>query len=57
MVVAAAAAGGCGGGEKKSFAGKRGGEREVLQASVRLLGDGWDVVFQGKDGGEISGGG
>jgi len=24
---------------------------------VRLLGDGWDVVFRGKDGGEISGGG
>jgi hypothetical protein len=24
---------------------------------VKLLGDGWDVVFLGKDGGEISGGG
>ena len=24
---------------------------------VRLLGDRWDVVFRGKDGGEISGGG
>jgi hypothetical protein len=24
---------------------------------VRLLGDGWDVVFRRKDGGEISGGG
>ena len=24
---------------------------------VGLLGDGWDVVFRGKDGGEISGGG
>jgi hypothetical protein len=24
---------------------------------VRLLGDGWDVMFRGKDGGEISGGG
>ena len=47
---------GCGGEEKRSFAGKRGREREVLQASVRLLGDGWDVVFQGKDGGEVSGG-
>jgi len=23
---------------------------------VRLLGDGWDVVFCGKDSGEISGG-
>ena len=41
---------------EKRCAEKRGGEREVLQASVRLLGDGWDVVFQGKDGGEVSGG-
>jgi len=24
---------------------------------VRLLGDGWDVVSRGKDGGEVSGGG
>jgi len=24
---------------------------------VRLLGEGWDVMFRGKDGGEISGGG
>ena len=41
---------------EKSFAEKRGRERELLLASVRLLGDGWDVVFQGKDGGEINGG-
>ena len=40
--------------EIKVFAGER--ERELLLASVRWLGDGWDVVFQGKDGGVISGG-
>ena len=48
---------GHGGGEKeKFFAGERGRERQLLLALVRWLGDGWDVVFQGKDGGEISGG-
>jgi len=47
----------CGGGEeKKSFAEKRGRERGTVTV-VRLLGDGWDVVFRGKDGDEISGGG
>ena len=43
--------------KKKEVLQGREGEREVLQASVRLLGDGRDVVFRGKDGGEISGGG
>ena len=41
---------------KKSFAEKRGRERGTVTV-VRLLGDGWDVVFRGKDGDEISGGG
>nr|TKR74640.1 hypothetical protein D5086_0000293330 [Populus alba] len=49
MVVAAAATGIAVVEREKHCAEKRGGEREVLQASVRLLGDGWDVVFQGKD--------
>ena len=56
VVVAAAAARPAVVEREKRFAEKRGGEREVLQASVRLLGDGWDAVFQGKDGGEVSGG-
>jgi hypothetical protein len=41
--------------KKKSFAEKRGRERGTVTV-VRLLGDGWDVVFRGKDGDEISGG-
>ena len=41
---------------ERCFAEKRGGEREALQASVRLLSDGWDALFQVEDGGEVSGG-
>ena len=41
---------------EKRFAEKRGGEREALQASVKLLGEGWDALFQVEDGGEVSGG-
>ena len=56
MVTVAAAAGIAVVEREKRFAEKRGGEREALQASVRLLSDGWDALFQVEDGGEVSGG-
>ena len=43
--------------EEEIFVERRGRKRGVLWPVVRLLGDGWDVVFCGKDSGEISGGG
>ena len=43
--------------EEEIFVERRGRKIGVLWPVVRLLGDGWDVVFCGKDSGEISGGG